>query len=260
MKRSLLQEIVSLFGLFFLLPTLAIVITYFVQNFLHLSSYLADVGSINSFVVVFGTLYGIMTAFIVVEVWNQYNTSVHLFEHEAQALEKLFRLSLYFRNDKLHTDFEHVISEYATIVIDNDFRHLGEGERHLDEEKIFRKISHVINEITIQSDHSQVVFDHIINQYSELSQVRTERINHSLIRLPFPLKAFFYIASLIIILTFILMPFANIFYDYLAVGALVFILTMASYIIEGLDNPFVGFWKLKPESFERMLTHIKEDY
>lgn len=260
MKDSFAKELSMIFTLFFILPAIAVVLTAFAQQLFHTSSYLTDVGSINSFVVVFGTLYGIMTAFIVVEVWNQYNTSVHLFEHEAQALEKLFRLSLYFRDDKLNQEMEKGITDYADIVIKNDFHHLGKGERHTEEEKTFRKISEVINHITVKTDHSQVVFDHIINQYSQLSQVRTERINHSLIRLPLPLKAFFYIASIIIVVTFIFMPFANIFYASLATGALVFIVTMASYIIEGLDNPFVGFWKLKPEPFERMLSHIREDY
>lgn len=233
---------------------------YIVQIFFHTNRYLADIGSLNSFVVVFGTLYGIMTAFIVVEVWNQYNTSHHLFEQEAQALEKLFRLSLYFKDTSLNKRMNEVITEYAAIVIENDFKHLGEGERHVDEEKTFRQISQVIRHISFKDDHAQVVFDHIINQYGQLSQVRTERINHSLIRLPLPLKAFFYLSSAIIVVTFLFMPFANIYYGYLATGSLVFILTMASYIIEGLDNPFVGFWKLKPEPFERMLTHIKEDY
>lgn len=237
-----------------------VVITYFVQTTLGLNRYLNDIGAISAFLVVFGTLYGIMTAFIVVEVWSQHNKTSHLFEQEAEELEKLYRLSLYFADDVFSKKIKQVISEYGKILIESEFKHLVKGEKYDDEEKSFRKITHVIKEILLKDTHDQVVFDSIINLYGDLAQTRIERNHQSALRLPLPLKLFFYASTVIIVVTFIFMPFANVLYSLFSAGFLVFMLAMISQIIEELDNPFAGFWTLTPEPFEETLHHIEASY
>lgn len=66
------------------------------RSYFHTELFLDDVSGLGSFLSVFGTLYGILAAFVVFEVWSQYNRISALIEKEAQALEQLFRLSLYF--------------------------------------------------------------------------------------------------------------------------------------------------------------------
>ena len=235
-------------------------LTYAMQTYFHIPTLLNDLGGINAFVVVFGTLYGIMTAFIVVEVWTQQNKTAHLFEKEAEELEKLYRLSLYFKNSSVNKAIKDAIDTYANILIESEFKHLGEQQKHTEEEKAFRNITHIIKEITSKSDHEQIVFDHIVNLYGQLAQTRIERTHQSILRLPFPLKLFFYTSTAIIVLTFVVMPFANMFYALFSAGSVVFLLTMISQIIEELDNPFSGFWRLTPKAFAETLRHIEESY
>lgn len=52
-------------------------------------------------------------------------------------------------------------------------------------------------------------------------------------------------------------PSANIYFSFLASGALSFIIGMIFQLVEDLDNPFVGHWNITPEPFERVLKHIK---
>lgn len=235
-------------------------LTYFTQTTLGLNKYLGDIGGIGSFLVVFGTLYGIMTAFIVVEVWNQHNKTSHLFEQEAEELEKLFRLSLYFRSEVFSKKIKDVISQYGKILITSEFKHLGEGQKHEEEEKSFRQITHVIKDIVLKDGHDHVIFDNIITLYGDLAQTRIERTHQSMLRLPLPLKTFFYASTVIVVLSFVFMPFANAIYAVASSGCLVFMLAMISQIIEELDNPFKGFWNLTPESFEETLLHLEESY
>jgi hypothetical protein len=56
------------------------------------------------------------------------------------------------------------------------------------------------------------------------------------------------------------MPFANQFLCYVYSFAMSFVVIMIYYLIEDLDNPFVGNWNITPEPFERALKHIEEDY
>lgn len=237
-----------------------VIITYIAQVTLGLDKYVNDIGGISAFLVVFGTLYGIMTAFIVVEVWSQHNKTSHLFEQEAEELEKLYRLSLYFTDEALSEKIKHVIAAYGKILIASEFKHLGEGQKQNEEEKAFRQITHVIKEITFKNAHDQVVFDNVINLYGDLAQTRIERTHQSILRLPMPLKLFFYASTVIIIIAFIIMPFANVAYSIFSSACLMFMLAMISQIIEELDNPFVGFWNLTTKPFEETLYHIEESY
>ncbi len=239
----------------------AITIIAFVLGItLELKRYIDDIGSISAFLVVFGTLYGIMTAFIVVEVWTQHNKTAHLFEQEAEELEKLYRLSLHFKNPEVSRNMKRAVKAYGNILIDSAFKHLSEGQKHHDEEIAFRQITHVIKEIALGSDHEQVVFDHIVHLYGELAQTRIERTHQSTLRLPLLLKNFFYISTVIIVAMFVVLPFAHIGYSMFSVSTLVFLLAMIAGIIEELDNPFIGFWRLSAKPFEEALFHIEESY
>ena len=233
---------------------------YLSRLLLRTDLYLPDVGGISAFVTVFGTLYGIMAAFVVFEVWSQWNTTSRLIDKEAQGLERLFRLTLYFRDSKLTREMKGAIKTYASLVIAGKFQTVGGGQRGLETGKAFRKISEIIREIKFDDEHDSVVFNHVIDHYGQLGQIRTERINQSLARLPILLKTFLYVSSLFALVTFVVMPFSSLFYGFLAVGALGFILAMVFQLVEDLDNPFVGYFNLTPEPFERALKHIEKDY
>lgn len=221
---------------------------------------LADVGGLGAFVTVFGTLFGIMAAFVVFEVWSQYNKTTTLIEAEAQGLERLFRLTLYFRDPKLSKAMLAAIKAYTTIVIEGNFQHLGAGERNTEASKAFRNISAVIRDITFDDDHDPVVYDHIVDHYGKLSETRTQRITQSLARMPVLLKSFLYITSAMALFTFVVMPFTSVWYGGLAVAVLGFVFAMVFQLVEDLDNPFVGTWNITPEPFKRALRHIEEDY
>jgi RecG-like helicase len=244
----------------FLVSFFVVVLTFFMQRTLQLENYFSDVGSISSFLVVFGTLYGIMTAFIVVEVWSQFNKASHLFLQEAEDLEKLYRIAFTFKDNVLNDKMKQVITNYGKILIASEFKHLVVGQKHDSEEKAFRQITHVIKDIEFEDDRKQVIFDHIVKHYGDLAQTRIERMHQSTLRLPMPLKLFFYGSTIMVLLTFIFLPFANIAYALFSSACLTFMLAMITQIIEGLDNPFVGFWKLTPKPFEEALLHIEGSY
>lgn len=233
---------------------------YLVRMYFHTEAYLSDIGGIQTFFGVFGILYGIMAAFVVFEVWNQYNEASGLIDKEAQGLERLYRLTLYFRDEKFTKDMLTIIKHYTLNVIEGKFQTLGGGQRNVENGKLFRKIADVIREIKFDDNHDAIVYDHILEHYGQLGLTRTERINKSLQRMPVLLKAFIYVSSGLIMTVFIILPFANPVYGMLSTFGLGFVLVMVYQLIEDLDNPFVGNWNISPEPFERALKHIEEDY
>lgn len=244
----------------FFMSVLVVAVSFIVRSIFHTDLYLSDVGGLSTFIGAFATLFGLLSAFVVFEVWGQYNKTVLYVDKEATGLERLFRLTLYFRDAKLTKKMSEAISKYANMVIKGRFQTLGQGSRNTDNGIAFRDISRVIREIKFDDNHDEIIFDHIIAHYGNLSEMRTERINQSLARLPTLLKTFLYIASLFVVTCLAIMPFANVYYSIFAVFCMTFVIVMIYFLIEDLDNPFVGNWNITPEPFERALKHIQEDY
>jgi len=236
------------------------IIALVLRSFLGTTAFIADASSIGDFISVFGTLFGILLAFVVFEVWSQYNKTSQLIDQEAQGLERLFRLTLYFRDSKLTNAMKQAVLNYSDEVITDKFCNLAQGQHNVKAGQIFRKIADVIKEIKFDDDHDQIVFDHIIDHYGHLSEIRTERINQSITRLPLLLKTFLYVSSAFALITVITVPFTGTYYSFMTASALTFILTMVFQLIEDLDNPFCGYWNLTTEPFERALKHIEKDY
>jgi hypothetical protein len=244
----------------FFISFVAIGISYLVRLTLKTDTFIPDVGGLGAFVTVFGTLYGIMAAFVVFEVWGQFNKTSGLIDQEALAFERLYRLTLYFRDAKLSQLMKKTIENYIGLVVEDKFRKLASGKQHLESSRAFRKFARIIRDIKFNDDHDQVIFDHIVDHYGHLSEIRTERITHSLMRLPYLLKFFLYSTSVVAIITFILMPFTNMYYGFFVNGTITFVISMIILLVEDLDNPFNGNWKITSEPFERSLRHIEEDY
>lgn len=238
----------------------AILLMYLFRIFLKTDLNIGDIGGVNNFLAIFGTLYGILTAFVVFEVWGQYNNTVKLIDNEASGLERMYRLILYFRDNKLAVKIKEVINKYIDLVVTEEFPKLSQNERSQKCSTVFRKFHEIIREIKFDDDHDSITFDHLLENYDQISTIRSERINQSLARLPGLLKIFLYLSSGFVVTIFLLMPFSNMYYGFLTVGILTFILGMVFQLIEDLDNPFVGYWNISPEAFERAKKHIEEDY
>lgn len=256
----MLKSSMTIFAKSLIFSLISIAMMYCARIIFHSDLYLTDIGGLGAFLTVFGTLYGIMTAFVVFEVWNQYNRTSELIDKEALGLERLFRLTLYFRDKKLTGSMKRAIKNYVDLVVENNFQAMAKGERNIKSGKAFRKIAEVIKSINFDDDHDQVVFGHVISHYGHVSEMRTARITQSLARMPLLLKMFLYSTSLIALATFIVMPFASVGYGFLATGALSFVLGMVTQLVEDLDNPFVGHWNVTPKPFTLALKHINEDY
>jgi Protein of unknown function (DUF4239) len=224
--------------------------------YLTTADFISDLGGIGVFLSAFGTLYGIMSAFVVFEVWGQYNRTVTLVDKEALMLETLYRYVLYFRDKKMISHIREAIVSYCSLIVKGNFHALATGHRNNKTGDQFRKIAEVLREITFDDDHDAIVFGKTIEHYEALADVRSERLTQSLARLPAVLKFFFYTTSLFLIGTMCVVPFTNMWYQAGTVFMLVFTITLVIQLTEDLDNPFVGVWNVTTQPFARTIERI----
>ena len=206
-----------------------------------------------------GALYGMMSAFIVFQVWNKYNKTSELIDQEALGLEQLSNLTLHFRDHKLSLKMNEAIKNYANLVVESKLKTFIGGERQVKIESAFHKIGEIIKDIKFDDDHDAIIFGNVISQYQKLSELRSQRLNQNTTHLPPLLKVFLYIGSIILISLFISVPFSNIIHNALAIGGLTFIVSIIIQLVEDLDDPIGGHWSLSPAPFERMIKQIRTD-
>ncbi len=228
--------------------------------FYNTQEFLTDVGGLSAFGSVFGTLYGIMAAFIIFEVWNQYNNTSKLIDEEASKLEGMYRLVSHLNDQKLSSMMKGAIQNYVKLVAEEGFTNLAEGIRNPKVSQAFRKIFQAVKLVNCTDPKGTTIYPLIIDHCDKLSQARTNRLTQSLNRMPKILKAFFYLSSLFVITTFIIMPFSQPFYAIFTNMVIGFIMALITQLVEDLDNPFKGYFNLTPEPFLRALKHIEEDY
>lgn len=242
-----------------LISAIAIGIMYALRVFLNTDLYISDVGGISAFASAVGTLYGILVVFVLFEVWTEFNKTSQLIDKEAIGLERLFRLASYFR-DNVSTKMKKAIVDYVNLVIKSRFRDLAVGQRNAEIAKSFRKIAKIIHDIKFTGTYDSIIFEQIVTHYGDLHEIRTERMNQSLMRLPTLLKVFLYLSSLMVLFVFIITPFSNMYYGFVITGVMTFIIVLVIQVVEDLDNPFQGYWTLTPEPFRRALKNIEDSY
>jgi len=172
-----------------LITAVVLVVTMVLRSPLQLGDDLSDLGGLGSFVTAFGTLYGVIIGFVVVEVWSQNIATQNLIDREAKDIESLFQLTIYFGSQQAASVNQRIL-DYLNAVLEDRFEKLGQGEHNHLAEKAFQSIHRAIRGIPMDDARQGIVLHHIISQYLDLRVTRTERISQGLNRLPNPLKGY----------------------------------------------------------------------
>lgn len=244
----------TLFGI------LGISIVLFVRNLVNLSPYVSDLGGINNFIAIFGSLYGLLLALVVFEVWNQYNLTSRAITEEASAVERLYRYSRYFRDSSFNKKFTIALVDYLNAVIEGAFRSSAVAKRDPITSQKFRDISKVIENVKFNDNHDEVVFGAMIEGYSILAEHRNQRIAYAITRLPVTLKVLILTASTISLFMITVMPFTFVFFHLIVTFFTYFIISMLVFLIFDLDNPFRGTWQLSTIDYQRVKDNILKNY
>lgn len=218
---------------------------------------LEDASGLGGFVTAFGTIYGIVVGFIVIEVWSQKKDIQKLLEKEAQDIEGLYFLVHYFNDAVLKRKLRTKLAKYTNIVLKIETGSLPTKERYQKIDEIFREISTLFDTIEFDEDQDPIIFEQMISQLKELKDTRTERIRESMIRLPAPLQFFIWVSSAFIILTVILLPFDSNLLHLFSISSITFFISYILQIISDLDNPFVGYWNVDFSSLREVKQKVK---
>ena len=119
------------------------------------------------------------------------------------------------------------------------------------------RVHAILDEVKFNDKRDGVIFPLLAQAFEELSDVRSERIEAGVTRLPGLLKRFFAFLSLLLFVSFSLIGFVSV-YLYLftlVMGGIV--VAFAFFIANDLDNPFDGEWNVDFTAIEQARKYVE---
>lgn len=216
-----------------------------------------DVHGVASFLEVLGALYGIILAFVIFVVWDQFNkvqTGIYL---EASALEDLCHTASFISDSETAHKLKFMIRGYIEMVVGDEARCLARGEMCASAANAFIKVSDAVRAVEIKVPKDQIVFSGLLDALVRVNNVRDARLGVSGARIPGTLWTLILFFSCALVSGFLLLGFRLIFMGDAMVaiiaGSIVFLLQ----VISDIDNPFDGNWNISYSPFSSVLARLK---
>lgn len=204
-----------------------------------------------------GTVFGIILAFVVVILWQEYNKSMDLASKEGTEARELYQdLSLY-PNQQQAASATNSLVHFAELVVRDEYPAMAKLNSSLMAEQAMDKLRIEILHINPQNRQEQILYTKLLKDLENLAKFREERLAN----LESSLPGIFWgalIVGVIITMTFsALFGAENFWLHALLASMLAVILATTIFLIIELDYPFTGSLSAKPTSYIKMLQTIE---
>lgn len=122
-----------------------------------------------------GVIYAILLAYVVIVVWQQFDATGSTIELEAVAAANIYHGVDQFP-EPARSNVQHVVKEYVQTTIDEEWPDLANGAMSPRADALAHDLRTEIYQLPADTNHQQVMFDHILGQYEQLITHRRLRI------------------------------------------------------------------------------------
>jgi hypothetical protein len=236
---------------------ISILILYIVRRCVHYQMRKSHNDVVASIFNKAGTVFGIMLAFVVVILWQEYNKAMDsALKEGTEALELYRDLSLY-PNQKQAAGAIKSLVHFAELVIKDEYPAMANMKMSQTTEQAMNNIRNDIQNIIPQNLQEQILYAKILKDLENLSKLRHERLSEMESSLPGIVWAALIVGAIVTILFSNLHGAERLWLHALLTSMLAIILATTFYLIIELDYPFMGELSAKPTSYIKMLKTIE---
>ena len=204
-----------------------------------------------------GTVFGIILAFVVVILWQEYNKSVDLALKEGtEALELYQDLRLYPDQKQAAGAIQSLVN-FAGLVVNDEYPAMARLKTSPTTEQAMTKLRNNLLHINPQTLQEQILYTKLLKDLENLSKLRQERLADMESSLPGIFWVALIIGAIITITFSIVLGAENFYLHALLASMLAVILATTFFLIIELDYPFTGELSAKPNSYVKMLQAIE---
>lgn len=226
------------------------------QSIIGKEYFLDDIGGIGWLLGVVGTIYTLVAAFTMVEVWNQFNNTSNLISREAKAIITIWNYTDYLNDKDLDVKMQKCLTEYLRESMTVEHKQAAKGIRSEQSSSTLINILKVIDKVKFDDPKDAAIFPLLTQAYEDLATIRSDRLEAGVTRLPGMIRIFFIALSVMLMVSYILVGYIHLplYIIHTVFGATIISLTYK--IIIDLDNPFDGYWNLDYSAFTNAREHI----
>ncbi|MBL8104949.1 MAG: DUF4239 domain-containing protein [Anaerolineales bacterium] len=227
---------------------------------------------VSNFIEWFGVLYGILLPLILVRVWEQLDDIDREFDREADAVRILYEDLSYLKEEGsatgqnisllLKSYVEHVIKNYPkeiktqeSLVRSTTPERTAGDEILIEIREQFRQLMH---SNMMNNKLLEFLVPELFERLKEITDIRGDRISLASQRLFDSLRIVALITSILFVIPFYFAVFTSKtgVLDIILIIGVTLLVIFIYMIIEDLDEPFHGTWKVSDDSWKNLLNDI----
>jgi hypothetical protein len=203
-----------------------------------------------------GAIHGIILAFVVIVLWQQYDKAYEDALNEGTEARELYRdLSLYPKKDQVR-DALQSLSKFIHLVVADEYPAMRQMKTSPATEKAMNALWADTLKINPQTPQEQILYTKIIRTLESLSKLRGQRLIDMETSLPPMIWGALIAGSLVTLLFSTLFGAEKLWLHALLTSMFAIIIATTYFLIIELDYPFMGGICVEPTSYNLLLETI----
>jgi hypothetical protein len=204
---------------------------------------------------VLGVLYAVMLGFVVVNEWENLQTTKTNTFAEANELGALFWNARALPPADGRT-LEKTTRDYANVVIDSEWPLIAAGKSSEQATELVYTMRSEINALPTRTPQEQTVYQQAMEHVNNLAAARRERIYESSESVPSVLWVVLIVGSVFTVGYSFLFGLANFWAHLLIAAPLGVMVVLVLIVIDQLNHPFGGMVAVTPDAFHIFLNRL----
>ena len=199
-----------------------------------------------------GVAYGVLLAFVVVIVWQNYDKSRVNVEKEANCMVDIYNDVECFPKE-FKDSVRSAVREYDDTVINEEWKMLAAGQSSSQARHIVKRLWKIFGDYWPTTDTERIFFAESVKKLNELMELRRMRILDSKTGVE-PVLWFVLIAGAVVTISFIFFfGSENLKAQILMASLLASLISLILLTVLLFDFPFTGDVSIKPTAFQEVL-------
>ena len=202
-----------------------------------------------------GTLFSMLVAFAIVDVWGTYDGAASIVAAEANALGNIEQMSRSF-SVPVRRQVQEAVSNYAKLVIEDEWPKMN-GELNTERtDALLVELWHIFTDMS-DTERDHPIYSQSLRNLSDVTTNRRLRHLASTERVP-PIM-WMLLSCVVVVMLFLSFQFdiKERLAHTLVVCVIAIIVALAFLLMAILDDPFGGLMALQPEPFQLLLENLQ---
>jgi hypothetical protein len=229
---------------------------YLVRRRVSLDVLRAHNEAVENYIVIIAALYGVLLAFVVLELWEQQRSAEENVSREAISLRVLYRLGAFLPGA---AEVQEAARRYTESIPAKEWTlMLGRRAGHEERSHEMDRLWSVLMAIEPRTERERTVFAEAVSRLTALAEYRRVRLADSGKELAAYLWLALVVGGLFLVATTYFIGLENLKSQILLTAMSGGFIALVLFVVHDLQSSFHGNWRVNPEPYYSVLEMMKE--